>query len=83
MRLLPSSYEPKAPSEFQVALLKRIHSYEQQHGECPSLVEMATDRQNLERLRLRGWANWDPKQARSLHVTEAGRRLIEAAEARS
>lgn len=80
MKLLASSYSPKVPTVFEVGLLRRIALLTKAKGQPPSLVEMATDRQNLERLRVKGWANWNPEQPRSLHVTEAGQKWLTGGE---
>lgn len=76
MRLLPESFAPKPPTDFQRALLLRIDTLTKGMGKPPSLVEVATDRQNLERLRIRGWVSWSPEEHRSLRVTEAGQKWL-------
>jgi SOS-response transcriptional repressor LexA len=78
MRLLPSSYAPKPPTEKQAELMRRIQALTSQLGKPPSLAEVATYHANLERLRLQGWVWWDPEKPRSLCVTEAGEAAMAA-----
>lgn len=65
--------QEKAPTAFQLELLRRIADFIAKHGYCPTLVEVGTYRDNLEVLRARGLITWEPgKSGRTLRLTQRG-----------